>query len=270
MKACFVAIVLTVIASQASKGTRMEPKKIFDALAQSIKDAVLVTIVCAAAGIMICIINMTGLGVRMSALLVEISGGYLLILLILTMITSILLGMGLTTSACYIFLALITAPALIEMGVVPMGAHLFILYFGCLSAITPPVCIGSYAAAALAGSKPMATGFLAWRLALVAFILPFFFVYQPALIFRGSMGAIVLAFVTATIGVISFTVMLQGYLLRTTSKPERALFGIGGLLLIYPGLLTDIIGIMSIVVALASHILPGKKRFLAIGGAKER
>jgi len=265
MKACFVALVLTVIVSQASRGSRMGPRKIFDALAQSVKDAVLVTVVCAAAGIMICIINMTGLGVRMSALLIEISGGYLLILLILTMITSIILGMGLTTSACYIFLALLTAPALIEMGVVPMAAHLFILYFGCLSAITPPVCIGSYAAAALAGSKPMETGFLAWRLALVAFILPFFFVYQPALISKGSIGTIALAFTTAIIGVISFTVMLQGYLLKTTSKPERVLFGIGGLFLIYPGLLTDTIGIISIVLALTSHILLGKRKFLTVG-----
>ena len=261
MKACFVAIVLTVIVSQVSMKTRMGPRKIFDALEKSVKGAVLVTVVCAAAGIMICIINMTGLGVRMSSLLVEISGGYLLILLLLTMITSIILGMGLTTSACYIFLALITAPALIEMGVVPMAAHLFILYFGCLSAITPPVCIGSYAAAALAGSKPMVTGFLAWRLALVAFILPFFFVYQPALILLGSIGTIALAIGTAIVGVVNFAIMLQGYLFRKTSKPERVLFGAGGLLLIYPGLLTDVIGIISIGVAFASHILLGRRRF---------
>lgn len=260
MKACFLAIMITVVASQLSKGTRMGPRKMFDALAQSIKDSVMVTVVCAAAGIMICIINMTGLGVRMSALLVEISGGNLLILLTLTMIADIILGMGLTTSACYIFLALITAPALIKMGVAPMAAHLFILYFGCLSAITPPVCIGSYAAAALAGSKPMATGFLAWRLAIVGFILPFFFVYQPSLIFQADIVTVALSFVSAIIGVLALTVMLHGYLLRKTSKPERFLFGAGGLLLIYPGLLTDTIGIIILVIAIASHFLLGRRR----------
>jgi len=260
MKVCFLAIMATGIVSQFSQRTRMGPRKIFDALALGIKDSMLVTIVCATAGIVIAIINMTGLGVRMSSLLVALSGGHLLILLALTMIVSIILGMGLTTSACYIFLALLVGPALVEMGVEPMAAHLFILYYGVLSFITPPVCIATYAAASLANSNIMKTGFLAWRMALIGFIVPFFFVYHPALILRGDIGTIVLAILTAILGTFALGVMLQGYLLGSTSIIERLLFGVGGLSLIHPNLLTDILGIVLMVIAVASHLLSKRRR----------
>lgn len=269
MKACFVAILLTVVVSQFSKRTRMGPRKIFNALAAGVKDALMVTVICASAGIVIYVVNMTGLGMRMSAWLIELSGGHLIILLILCALVAIILGMGMTTAAIYIFLALLIGPALVKMGVVPVAAHLFIFYYGCLCGITPPVCIAVFVASAIAKSKPMATGFLAWRLALVGFIVPFFFVYQRELILQGEPGAVIWAVFTAIIGTIAFAVMLQRYLLTRTTLLETVLFGTGGLFLMYPGLYTDAIGFLELIIALALHVARRRRTGLPFSGVAE-
>ena len=148
------------------------------------------------------------------------------------------------TTAVYIILATLAAPALIQLGVVPMAAHLFVFYFGCLSHITPPVCLAAFAAASLAESPPMKTGFAAWRIGLAGFIVPFMFVYGPALIMEGSAIDIVIACVTATIGCWALAISLEGYIFRSFPWWQRIFPFAAALLLIKPGIKTDIGGLV--------------------------
>jgi TRAP-type uncharacterized transport system fused permease subunit len=159
------------------------------------------------------------------------------------MITSLILGMGLTTTSCYVILAVLGGPALIKLGVSPMAAHLFIFYFGIISAITPPVALAAYTAAGLAGANPVKTGFYAFKLGMAAFILPYIFVYGPALILEGPVSEVIIAIIAAIIGVYLFAVALQGWMLVRLSFWERALALPGGLCLIFPGWRTDLIGL---------------------------
>ncbi len=245
MKACLYAIFLTTILSYLNKDYRMGPRKIYEALVQTAKDMVLVTIACAAAGIIIGMVSLTNLGIGIATMLEAVAGKQLLLLLVLSMILSMIFGMGMTTLAAYLILALLIAPVLIKLGVQPLAAHLFIFYFGCLSMITPPVAIGAYAGAAIAGSDPMKTGYAAWRLGLIAFIVPYFFVYNPALLLKGSTVELVLAISTALLGTICFGMMIEGYLYTQggINLIERILLGLGGLTLIKPGYTSDFIGL---------------------------
>ncbi|MDH4265181.1 MAG: TRAP transporter permease [Deltaproteobacteria bacterium] len=198
---------------------------------------------CATAGIVIGVTNLTGLGLKLSGILVDLSHGYLLALLVLTMIASIILGMGLPTTACYILLAVLAAPALIKMGVMPIAAHLFVFYFGIISAITPPVAGAAYAAAPIAGVGPMKIGFTACRLGIAAFILPYMWVYGSALLLIGEPLKVALGVVTSVIGIAACACAIQGYLLRPVSMLERILLLIAALFLIKPGWITDGIGL---------------------------
>lgn len=259
MKAGLYALVAVWVVSFFRRETRMGVRKIFAALVAGVESMTIVTVVCAAAGILIGTATLTGVGERLSAVLVSISGGHLIVLLILTMVVSIFLGMGMTTSACYVFLAVLVGPALVKMGVLPLAAHLFIFYYGCLSAITPPVAIGSYAAAAIAKVDPMKLGWVAWRLGLIAFIVPYFFVYSPELILVGKTANILLTAGTAIIGTIAFAGMLTNYLYGKTNITERILLGAGGLCLIKPGLITDIIGFGLLAIVIASQLIRRKR-----------
>jgi TRAP transporter 4TM/12TM fusion protein len=245
MKACLYAIFLTLILSLFSKEYRMGPRKIYEALSQISKDMILVTIACASAGIIIGMVGLTSLGVGIATVLEAVAGKHILLLLALCMILCTIFGMGMTTLAAYLILALLVAPVMVKLGLLPIAAHLFIFYYACLSMITPPVAIGAYAAAGVAGSEPMRTGFMAWRIALLAFIVPYFFVYNPVLLMKGSPMDIVIAFLTATAGTVCFGMMIDGYLYTQgrIGLVERLLVGLGGLALVHPGHFTDIIGV---------------------------
>ncbi|MEQ8708727.1 MAG: TRAP transporter fused permease subunit [Rhodospirillales bacterium] len=201
-----------------------------------------VAIACASAGIIIGMLMLTGLGLRLSGLLLDISGGNLPVLLMLTMIASLILGMGMPTLGAYIVLAVLIAPSLVQMGVHPMAAHLFIFYFGVISSITPPVCMAAFAAAAISGAGPMRTGFTAFRLGIVVFIIPFVMIYNPAMIMQGSVGEIVVVAFTALLGSAALAASLEGYLLRRMNLVERGAILCGGLLLLSGDLLTDLLG----------------------------
>jgi TRAP-type uncharacterized transport system fused permease subunit len=203
---------------------------------------------------------MTGLGMNFSTIIVDLSGGSLLILLFLTMITSLILGMGMTTTACYIILAILVAPALIKMGVSPMGAHLFIFYFGIISAVTPPVALAAYAAAGLANTDPMKTGYTAFRLSIAGFILPFMWVYGPSLILEGPIFIIITSFITALLGVYALSAALQGYLLGELILIKRFILFIAALLLIVPGFITDAIGIFLFLLVILPQMYQRSKR----------
>jgi len=239
----FWAIVSTVLVSFLRKHTRMDFKRILKALEEGGMGAIAVVAACACGGIIIGNISLTGLALSLSMLLVDIAQGSLILLLILTMISSLILGMGLTTTSCYIILAVLVGPALIKLGVSPMAAHLFIFYFGIISAITPPVALAAYTGAGLAGSNPVKTGFYAFKLGLAAFILPYMFVFGTALILEGPVFDVIESIITATIGIFFFAVALQGWMLVSLNLFERILSLICALCLIFPGWRTDLAGL---------------------------
>ena len=253
MKSAIYAMASALLVSFFKKSTRMGLIKVVKTLERGVLSSLEVAMACACAGIIIGIFNLTGFGVRLSTLLIEIAQGSLLALLVLTMVSSLILGMGLPTTACYIILAVLVAPAMVKMGVLPIAAHMFVFYFGVLSAVTPPVAVAAYAAAGLAGAPPGKTGYAAWRLAIAGFILPFMFVYGPELLMVGSWSNIVIACITGTIGVFLLAAAVQGYFLEKASLWERAVLFAASLLFINPGILTDIVGLMGALLVLGAQ-----------------
>jgi TRAP transporter 4TM/12TM fusion protein len=204
----------------------------------------------AAAGIMIGIILQTGMAIRFTSFLVEFAGGQLLVALVITMIAAVILGTALPTTPAYIMLAALLIPALIKLGVSPMAAHMFAFYFGCLSAVTPPECLAVYAAASISRCSVWGAGWQAMKFAAAGFLVPYFFIYYPPLLFQGSWGAIALAAATGMVGVIALAAGLEGYFIRPATWLERALFVAAALLLIDPQLVTDAIGVALLLVAI--------------------
>lgn len=240
------AVLAAVAVSLLRKATRIGPKQIVKALIVGSKRIVPISCACAAAGIIIGAVSLTGLGLTLSALVVNISGGNLLLALFLTLFVTLIMGMGLPTAPAYILVAVLIVPALRQLGVPPLAAHLFIFYGAAISSITPPVCMAAYTAASLAESHPIQTGFRAFRLGFVALIMPFFFAYEPALIGVGTPGQIALAVVTGLIGSVGIALFVQGFFLVRLAWPLRIVALVGGLLSIYPGQVTDIIGVICI------------------------
>jgi len=188
----------------------------------------------AAAGIIIGSLNYSGVGFTLTLVLLQLAGENLWGLLFLAAIVSIILGMGMPTVGVYILLATLVAPALIKMGIAPMAAHMFILYYGCLSMITPPVAIGAFAAANLAGADPMRTGFSAMRFGWTVFAIPFLFVFSRTLLMEGGVGGVLLDAATAIAGVWLISAGMMGYSLRALGALERVYYGTAGLFLLIP------------------------------------
>ena len=177
----------------------------------------------AAAGLIIGCLFLSGIGMKFSYMLMTLSGGQLWLALIYTTFAAFILGLSLPTTAVYLTLAIIVAPGLVQMGVPKMAAHMFIFYMGVTSDLTPPTCLSPFAAAAIAGSPPMATAWQAMRLGAVLFIVPFMFVYQPALLMIGSWSQILLSAGTAALGVVCLAAGLQGWLRRRATLVDRLL-----------------------------------------------
>lgn len=218
------------------------------ALDKGVRMTLVVAAACASAGIVVGIVTLTGLGLRFASLVSSLSGDVILIALVLTMITSIILGMGLPTTAAYIVLAALGAPALTGMGVDLLAAHLFILYFGVMSGITPPIMLAVFAASGIAEANPWRTGFESLKIALVGFIIPFLFVYGNELLLVGSPEVIVLSALTAVVGVAALASGTQGYLLTDVNPVGRILLIAGALILLMPGMMTDIAGLVALLV----------------------
>lgn len=241
MWATLVLIFLSLFKAE----TRLGARKIWTSLAIGPQSAIEIVSTCAAAGIIVGVISLTGLGGKFAMIVITYSGGNLLLSMVFTMVITLILGMGLPTTAAYAISASMLAPALIKLGVPPIASHLFVFYFACLSAITPPVAVAAYAAAAIAKAKAWNVGWSATRFAAAGFIIPFMFVYGNELLFRGSPHAIGLAIVTASFGVAMLSGAVQGWFIRlgTLNYPERALLLAGSLLLMKPGWITDLVGI---------------------------
>lgn len=244
MRAALVAIFLSIICSALRKSTRMKPLEIIKGLENGARNVLGVLVACAAAGIIIGVVTKTGVGLKLASGLLELSGGLLLPSMFLTMITAIVLGMGVPTTANYVITSTIAAPALLQMGVPILAAHLFVFYFGIIADVTPPVALAAYAGAGIAGGNALKTGVNASKLAIAAFIIPYMFVLSPELLLvYGVDSGLILALVTAIIGMIALSSSLIGYLAAPLKSWQRLILGAGGLMMIKPGLLTDIAGI---------------------------
>ncbi|MDH4265767.1 MAG: TRAP transporter permease [Deltaproteobacteria bacterium] len=259
MKAGFYTILATVAMAMMRKNTRLDGRKLLSALRKGATGALQVAAVCACAGIVISIVSITGLGLTFSSVLIQLAHGDLFLLLILTMIASLILGMGLPATPCYIILAVLAAPAIVDMKVPTLAAHLFVFYFGCISAITPPVAVAAYAGAAIAGADPMRTGYTAWRLGLAAFIVPFMFIYGPPLIMNGTITKIILASITSLIGVSFLAASIQGFTLTRLFPAERIFLFAAALLLIKTGWMTDLAGIVIGLIIAVFHVARYRK-----------
>jgi TRAP transporter 4TM/12TM fusion protein len=259
MKSAIYALATTVLVSYFKKSTRMNLTKILSTLEKGALNSLDVALACASAGVIIGVFNLTGLGMSLSSMLVELSQGFLPALLVLTMLSSLVLGMGMPTTACYIILAVLVAPAMVKLGVLPIASHMFVFYFGIISAVTPPVALAAYAGAGLANAPPGKTGYAASKFALSGFILPYMFVYGPELLMVGSWGDIILAVVSSIMGVFVLSAAVQGFLLRKASIFERTVLLVSSLLLIKPGLVTDIIGLIGFLLVLVWQFARGRK-----------
>ena len=214
---------------------------------------------CACAGIVIGVVTQTGLGLKFSTLVIEASKGFLPLALTFIAITSLILGMGVTTSAAYILTVILGGPVLIKLGVLPLAAHLFVFYYACLSTITPPIALAAYAGAGIAGASPFSVGFMAMRLALIAYIVPYFFVFQPVLILQGTFLNILFAFFTAILGCVALGSALMGQMLGSLGYLSRVFLFLGGLTLIKPGIYTDLFGMTVFGMILGFQLLRRKR-----------
>jgi len=230
----FASIISVVAASLFRAHTRLNFRSVLTALNTGAQEAIVIAVTCAVAGIVIGCASLTGIAVKFSALILNLAGGKLYLALPLIMIASLLLGMGLPTTAAYVMVAALSVPALVEMGVIPLAAHLFAFYFACISAITPPVAIAAYAGAGLAGASAMQTGWEAVKLAAAAFIVPYMFVYGPELLLIGGWGKIIIASVTALVGCYALAAAITGWFKGRTSLWERIVLISAALILIAP------------------------------------
>lgn len=259
-RAAAFAIVLAIVVSLFDKENRITPKKILEALEQGGKSAITVGAACGVAGIISGAITMTGLANDLINAIVGVAGSHLIIALILTMICCIVLGMGVPTTANYCIMAATTAPILIRMGVPTMAAHFFVFYFGIVADITPPVALAAYAGSAIAKSNPMKTAFQASKLAIAAFIVPYMFCYNPAMLLIDT-NPLAVAFicVTSILGVFGLAAALEGYCFTDMNIVVRLIIAVGGLMLIHPATLTDLLGLLLLTLGLVYLFIDSKK-----------
>jgi len=247
--AALMAVGTTFLVSFVRRRSALGPVRLLKAFESGARAGVTVAMAVAAAGLIIGCLFLSGIGMKFSYMLMTLSGGQLWLALIYTTFAAILLGLSLPTTAVYLTLAIIVAPGLVQMGVPKMAAHMFIFYMGVTSDLTPPTCLSPFAAAAIAGSPPMATAWQAMRLGAVLFIVPFMFVYSPELLMIGSWPEILFAFARAALGVFCLAAGLQGWLRRRATALERALLIAAGILLVVPNLMADAGGLLLLALA---------------------
>ena len=248
MRAAFWGVTSAFVMAYLRPATRPSLPEIRTVMERAGRGAVQVAAACAAAGIVVGVASLTGIGLRMSELIIQVSGGNLLSALMLTALGSIVLGMGLPTTAAYVVLAALGAPALVQLGVPLLAAHLFIFYFGCISNVTPPVSLAAFAAAGISGAPPLKTAMTAAVLAGAGFVVPFMFVYGPPLLLVGTIPEITLAFVSAIVGVTALAAAGMGFARRPIVWWERVILFVAALALVLPGLATDGAGLVGVVV----------------------
>ncbi len=251
IKASFITVIFVIVVSTFRKETRLNFQKFINALEKGARASLSLIAACAVAGIVVGSVTLTGLGLKFADLIVTLASGQLYLALILTMLASIIMGMGMPTAPLYIILGSMVAPALVQMGIPVVAAHLFIFYFGCFAAVTPPVALSSYLAAAIAKAEPVKTALTGLKLAMAAFILPFVFSLSPELLLiNTSPVKIIRVLITASLGVIALASALENYLLIRLRFIERLMLFIAAVILIKPGLSTDIPGLIILIIVM--------------------
>ncbi|MDY3282777.1 TRAP transporter permease [Dysosmobacter sp.] len=262
--ACFLSIVALIIVSSLKKNTRLNLKSLVRALENGAKQGMSVAIATAVCGMIVGVVNMTGIGLQLANIIIKAAGGNLFLTMLFTMLACVVLGMGMPTSAAYIVAATVATGAMTSLGVAKAGAHLFVLYYAALSAITPPVALASYAGAGVAGANPNKVGWTAVRIGLLAFVIPFIFVYSPELMMlQGNALQIIWAFVTACIGCYCLGGAMIGYYQTNLKIYERAALLVGAICLIVSGIATDAVGIVLLAVVFLAQLKRSKKKAAA-------
>jgi len=248
MLSSFWAIAASALVSYLNRATALTPRRIVDTCVAAASAVIPVALACAVAGVIIGIITLTGIGLKFSTLVVLLSGGSLPLALVLTMLTCLILGMGLPTAAAYILVATLVAPALVDLGVGLLAAHLFVLYSAMLSSITPPVALAAYAAASIAGANPLKIAVLACQFGMAAFAVPYFFVYDPAILGQDVTSVqIAVSFVTAIAGGICASAAMMGYFRDRLNAVERLLFAATAILFMSSDWRFDALAVLALV-----------------------
>ncbi len=236
-------VVIAMLISILHKKSDLRFCGVLDALENGARSTLTVGVACATAGIIASVITTTGIGSKLISLVVGVSGGVPIIAMVLTMLTCIVLGMGVPTTANYVIMATTCAPILIKLGINTLAAHMFVFYFGIVADITPPVALAAYAGSAIAKSKPMQTAANATKLAVAAFIVPYVFALSPQMLFIDTtVFEVILIVITSLLGIFGVALGTQGYVFCKLAWPLRIFAALGGLCMLYPGLVTDLIG----------------------------
>lgn len=243
ISSAYLGTLSVLLVSSLSKGTRFTLRKLVQTLEGSSRNALMISTCSACAGIIVAMVSITGIGYKFISLITDLGSFNILLLLVLLMFTCFVLGMGVPATPAYIIVATLGAPGLMKLGIPTLAAHLFVLYYAILSEITPPVCLSAYAGASIAKANAMVTGWRAFRLGIVAYIIPFMFIFQPSLLLMGDTITVVQSIITAGVGVVALAGGMQGYFVREARLMERVLLILAGLTLLYPGLYTDLLGL---------------------------
>lgn len=256
IRAALLSLLTTLLISFLRRATAIGPRRFVEAAVEGGRGAIGIAVTCACAGIVIGVLNITGLGVKLAGIILTLTDGVLWLTLIVTMLVTIVLGMGMPTVAAYAITGTVVAPALVRLGVDPMAAHLFIMFFAALSAISPPVALASYAAAAVARANVTQLSLLAVRLGLAGFVIPYIFVYHPGMLMIGSWGAIVVSTLTGVMAVWSMAIAIQ---LPCRSRLIRLAFAVAALLVIWPSMISTAAGMTTALVAALAQWWPRQK-----------
>jgi TRAP transporter 4TM/12TM fusion protein len=233
-EAGLLAVASALVVGFLTPGVKLGPRELLNILTNTGRGMLEIAAITGLAGVVIGVLQLTGLGFTLTLTLLNVGQNSAILLLILTAIVSIILGMGMPTTAVYVLLAVLVAPGLSKLGILPIAAHLFIFYFGMLSMVTPPVCLASYAAASIGKTDPVRTGWEAMRLCAIAYVVPFLFVFSPALLLIGSWHAVAISIATAIVGAVLLGVGLVGYLFRPIGALKRLLFLVAAAGLLIP------------------------------------
>ncbi|NLS09573.1 TRAP transporter permease [Nesterenkonia sp. MY13] len=256
----FLTILVTIAVAMLRKSSRMSLREILEALENGTRSALGVAVACATVGIIVGVVSLSGFGVTLASAIVTVSQGNLFWTLFLTMIACLVLGMGLPSIPAYIVTATMAAPALTELGVEPLVAHLFVFYFGLFANITPPVALAAFAASGISGGKPMATGGAAFKLASAGFVIPYIFVYSPDLLLR-DVGFLdgVLVVGSAVVAILLLSTALEGHFMEPMAWYLRPVIAVGAIMMLSPELLFDLIGLAMVALVLAVQMIKAKQ-----------
>jgi len=256
----FWAIVVAIAISFVLRETRLTVKGFFEAMDRGARNAAMIAVATATAGIIVGVTTHTGLGFKFMLFIVSLAKGHLIYALFFSMLAALILGMGMPTAPAYIIVAVLAAPSLVELKIDPLTAHMYVFMFAILSAVTPPVAVAAYAGANIAGSPIMKTGFTAWKLALIGFVIPYMFIYSPSLLAKGNPFLIARTVITAFIGVTTLGLAIFGWLFSALNIPFRLLYFLGALSLLYPSMTSDAVGFFLIAFPTLSEFVKMKRR----------